>query len=199
LSAKRYTRQKHYEPRPLDEDALARFERGLVLAPTWLRDFTLLLRDAGLRLSEARLLRASDIQDLAREGWLTIRIATGKSGRGRTIPVRTLRLNRVLRGRARGVMTRADDWLFPGRKLRRYVGRHPLTRDGVEKAWRRHAARSGQVGKVLHQLRHTLATELVRAGVRLPEIMAYLGWRRAQTALSYLAARDLLAIPELDR
>jgi len=72
----------------------------------------------------------------------------------------------------------------------------PLRYQSVHEHWVRYSAAAG-VDATLHQLRHTHATELVKAGVSLATIRKRLGHRNLQTTLRYAEQSDAVADAEV--
>lgn len=62
--------------------------------------------------------------------------------------------------------------------------------EAVSQGLRRLADRAGLTGITLHAFRHTCASDLLEAGVRLPEVQKVLGHRGLGTTLRYLAIAD---------
>ena len=144
----------------------------------------------GLRASEARLLRADDV-DLG-AGVLQIRDAKG--GKDRQLPV-SAPLHERLAGYHAQVVGRSDgDWFFPGR------AGQPLTLGNVDKNFRRflwqaripHGGRGH--GPRVHDLRHAFAVNNLRdwfihgedVGALLPVLQTYLGHSSISDTAYYL-------------
>ena len=129
----------------------------------------LFLYNSGARVSEATRLQAKDLQIQRRDGGHALVTLHGKGGRLRQCPLwpRTERvLAQLVRGRA------AEDAVFLSRH------RRPYTRFGVYRLVERCAARVPALdGRKItpHVVRHTSACALVRAGVDLNTIRAWLG------------------------
>ena len=150
-----------------------------------LRDRALLtlLYGTGIRASECAGLREEDV-DL---NDATIRV-TGKGGHERTLPlndrvVEALRLYRQVRGAVK-----------PSAEFFRSRWRGGLSRYAIYERVRRYAQQAGLHKTVSpHQLRHTFATHLVKAGVQLVTIRDLLGHRLITSTQIYLhvTAADL--------
>lgn len=150
-----------------------------------LRDRALLtlLYGTGIRASECAQLREEDM-DLEER---IIRV-TGKGGHQRTLPlsdvvVAALKVYRQARGPGR-----------PREAFFRSRSQQALTRNAVYERVRGYAQRSGIHKRVSpHQLRHTFATHLVKAGVNLVTIRDLLGHRLITSTQIYLhvTAEDL--------
>lgn len=149
---------------------------------------TLLVR-LGLRASEVSRLGLDDID--WRRGQITVR---GKGGRGDVVPLP------VEVGEAMAA------YLQDGRQsssvravfLTAVAPIRPLTGDGVALVVRRACARAGVAPIGPHRLRHTLATETLRAGAPMAEVAQLL--RHADQATSSIyAAADVTAVAALVR
>lgn len=143
------------------------------------RDFALLLLlvRLGLRAGEARRLRLDDVD--WRAGELTVR---GKGTRIDRLPLPQdvgealaayLRRGRPPTAQGRTVFVRVR------------APHQPLTSGGVTDVVSRAAGRAGLAHVTAHQLRHTVATRMVRAGVPLPEISQVLRHRQLSTTAIY--------------
>jgi integrase/recombinase XerD len=143
------------------------------------RDFAMLmlLVRLGLRAGELRALNLDDID--WRAGELTVR---GKGNRIERLPLPadvgqavTAYLQRgrpvTAQGRSVFVRTRAPH--------------RPLSSPGVTQAVAAAASRAGLGRLSAHRLRHTLATQMVRSGVALPEVAQVLRHRRLMTTAIY--------------
>lgn len=145
----------------------------------------------GLRCSEARLLRACDVDIDA--GLLQIRDAKG--GKDRQVPTAEA-LRARLAGYRDRVVARADqDWFFPGSRPG-----EPLTLGNVDKNFRRflwqarisHGGRGH--GPRVHDLRHTFAVNNLRSwfangrdvGALLPVLQTYMGHSSVADTAYYL-------------
>ncbi len=143
------------------------------------RDFALLrlLVRLGLRAGEVRALRLEDID--WRAGELVIR---GKGDRVERLPLPSevgqavaayLRYARPLTAQGRTVFVRVR------------APHQPLSSAGVTAVVVAAASRAG-LGRVsAHRLRHTVATQMVRSGVSLPEVGQVLRHRRLATTAIY--------------
>ena len=137
----------------------------------------MLLARLGMRAGEVRRLALEDID--WRAGELLVR---GKGNRFERLPLPDdvgqalsayLRRGRPVTAQGRTVFVRVRAPL------------HPLSSAGVSQAVAAAAARAG-LGRVsAHRLRHTVATEMVRAGVPLPDVGQVLRHRRLMTTAIY--------------
>jgi site-specific recombinase XerD len=151
-----------------------------------------ILPRTGLRISEACNLRWEDVQH---RGSIPVLVVTGKRGKQRLVPlsagaVRILDQHRAWM--ARWKTHRSDvgeTFLFPG------YGEDAITPDAVRKAVRDlRAAHPGLDGLTPHVLRHTFATNLIRAGRDIDQVRVLLGHTNVKTTIRYLhPATDILA------
>lgn len=142
----------------------------------------LLLRLTGMRLGEGADLAPECLRHLGQDHW-SIHVPLGKLHSERWVPVDE---------EIRGVVARL---LFlrtlppaaePEFLLPRPKGRAVLCND-LRAALREAAQRAGIAARIVpHQLRHTYATAMLRAGVSLPALMKLLGHRTANMTLRYV-------------
>jgi integrase len=145
-------------------------ERLLKASPTWLQDLIMVAVDTGLRRGELVGL-CWDRVDLARA---EVRLTETKNGKERRVPL-TARAHGVL---SRVRRTRAEEAgpFPPGPGKRPWV---------VASAFRRARTQAGLTDFRFHDLRHTFATRLVRAGVDLITIARLLGHSDLRMVLRY--------------
>ena len=130
---------------------------------------------AGLRLSEARQLKISDV-DSER---MLLRVEQGKGAKDRYVPL-SARLLPQLREYYR--RHRPQLWLFPGSDPQQ-----PLSQRVVQRSCREAQRLSGLAKPTTpHTLRHCYATHLLEAGVDLLTIQRLLGHKHLSTTLRYL-------------
>ena len=128
----------------------------------------------GARVSELANLQWGDVERLDDGGLVTIR--RGKGGKTRTIRISTATVD-LIESLGRGA---ADAWLFPSNRT---AG--PLTRQAIGDRVRRWGRQVGlQVWP--HRLRHTHATQAVRAGVDAFCLQATLGHSSTATTSNYV-------------
>ena len=143
----------------------------------------LFLYSTGARVSEAVQLTVGDLQlDSSDLGYSFVSLR-GKGGKTRPCPL----LTGTARVLAEAVAGRsASEPVFLNRSA------HPLTRSGMRQLVKRCAARAAehvpslaakQVGP--HTLRHTSATHLLRSGVDLNTVRAWLGHVKLDTTMVY--------------
>jgi integrase/recombinase XerD len=137
----------------------------------------MLLARLGMRAGEVRSLALEDID--WRAGELLVR---GKGNRFERLPLPAdvgqalsayLQRGRPATAQGRTVFVRVR------------APHRPLSSAGVTRAVAAAAARAGGGQVSAHRLRHTLATELVRAGVALPAVGQVLRHRRLMTTAIY--------------
>lgn len=130
---------------------------------------------AGLRVSEACLLKVADIDSTR----MMIRVANGKGGKDRYTLLPPLLLETL---RLHWQASRPVEWLFP-----KTDGTLPINISQVQKMF--HAAkRRAQVKKQggIHSLRHAFATHLLEAGVDVHTIGRLMGHDQITTTARYL-------------
>lgn len=149
----------------VDEDGL----RALVrVTPRRIRPFVAFLAETGMRRGEALNLRWEDV------GEARLRVRRSKTGRIREVPI-TARLRAILDRLPRGA---------PGHRVFRDVPR--TWPKSVRALWRRAKRRAKLPPSYrLYDLRHARASLLVRAGVPVPTVAAWLGCSAALVLSTY--------------
>jgi integrase/recombinase XerD len=150
-------------------------------APTALRDRALLelMYACGLRASEAIGIEVSDL-DLE----LAILRARGKGSKERVVPVGSAAIQAVRIYLERGRPTLVHGGLV-AHLFVNFRG-EPLTRQGLYKIVRRHAASAGLADRMSpHTLRHTFATHLLAGGCDLRSVQEMLGHADVATTQVY--------------
>jgi site-specific recombinase XerD len=169
-------------PRPLTPEDDARLQAELRARNDLLSNTLLLTRFTGMRIGETVDLSVDCLRHLGGEDW-ALHVPVGKLHNERWVPVdgevRTLvarlRFLATLPPRSEG------EFLLPRPK-----GRGVLCNQ-LRAALCEAAAQAGiAVHLVPHQLRHTYATTMLRAGVSLPALMKLLGHRTANMTLRYV-------------
>jgi site-specific recombinase XerD len=129
--------------------------------------------ELGLRAAEVAELMIGDVDETAG----TLRIAPGKTRRGRMLPL-TQRVRRaIVAYLRRGRPVSADQHLFMRQRTPIGIGVSPeLIRGVVRRAFAKVVGCEGQTGT--HILRHTAATRLHRAGADIKRIADILGEAR---------------------
>jgi site-specific recombinase XerD len=169
-------------PRPLSPEDDARLQTELRQRNDLLSHALLLTRGTGMRIGETIDLAPDCLRHLEGDRW-ALHVPVGKLHSERWTPVDA---------ELRAVVARLSFWrtlppaAAPEFLLPRPKGRGRLGQD-LRAALRQAAAAAGISAKVVpHQLRHTYATSMLRAGVSLPALMKLLGHRTANMTLRYL-------------
>jgi site-specific recombinase XerD len=145
-----------------------------------------LLYGTGLRRGELQRLR---LKDWNREDG-TLRIDGQKTGQERCVPVPSIVYHCV-----ESYLPQRHNHLEVCRRLDQQallVNRHgnPLDEQAVSKLVHRIAKRAGIRLHSLHQFRHSCASDLIAAGVALPEVQRILGHSSVATTMRYLHIAD---------
>jgi site-specific recombinase XerD len=183
-------------PRPLTDDQyrglLAAFDRT---TPVGRRDYAIAacMGDLGLRCGEVADLTLDDLG-----GAGTLRVAAGKSRRGRVLPLPARVRQAVVAYVGRGRPASADRHLFlRHRTLAGVRVSRALVRGVITRAFARVPGCEGRTGT--HVLRHTAATRLHHAGADVKRVADILGHRSIDTAAIYakvdLARLSAVALP----
>jgi site-specific recombinase XerD len=171
-----------YLDKPEMDALLAAPDRSM---PQGQRDYTLLLflYNAGARASEAAELRIKDIDWYARSARIT-----GKGNKQRNCPLWPITLEQLQRATAQREL---EQCVFLNRNGQ------PITRFGIHTLVERHALTAAMKMPSIslkrvspHVIRHTTATHLLRAGVDINTIRAWLGHVSLNTTNIY-AETDL--------
>jgi integrase/recombinase XerD len=168
------------QPRPLSEVIVTRILEAIPASHTRDRALFTLLYETGMRISEALGVQVADL-DLAADDE-KVRVF-GKRQRERTVlltaapqSIRLLRRHLKLSDIRSGSVFRGD---------RRYGGSNlPLEYSVAHYAWQKYCRQAG-VEATIHQLRHSRATLLLKAGVPLATVRKILGHRNIQSTLIY--------------
>jgi integrase len=164
-------------PRFLDDPTASKFMAALAKDPNERRRLMVeILARTGMRVGELGNLRDDAMFRLSGVFWL--RIPVGKLHNDRTVPLHPVLVDliddyRVRRGPSPSglLVVRDDGQPFDRRTIHRYVAA---------------VARRAGTGHVHpHQLRHTLATQLINRGMSLEAIAALLGHRSPRMTLVY--------------
>jgi len=159
-------------PRPLAAEHDALLQRYLESQDDLRSGALRLLRHTGMRIGECLDLADDCLRLLAPEQW-AIHVPLGKLHTERWVPVDRPLAELVRRLRFLAAMEaprRTDPFLLP-----RPLGREYLAQQ-LRLALSRAATAAGLATHVVpHQLRHTYATEMLRAGVSFPAVMKLLG------------------------
>lgn len=176
-------RREDVLPRPLTLDDDARLLTELRQRSHHLHANALLVtRLTGMRIGETADLAADCLRHLAADQW-ALHVPLGKMHNDRLVPVDDE--VRILIDRLQFLRTLppgpSPDFLLP-----RPSGRAVLITD-LRAALHEIVAQVGITAHIVpHQLRHTFATSMLRAGVSLPALMKLLGHRNANMTLRYI-------------
>jgi site-specific recombinase XerD len=177
LPPRHFLREPQRLPRPVQEDALAKFFAVIVAA----RDramFVLMLR-CGLRIGEVAHLRLADL--FLHEAHPRL-VARGKGLRERSVYL-SPRAERALRRYLAERPAAASDFVFLSYQL------DGLSTTAIHKRLMRYRAQA-DVSLTCHRLRHSFANDLLSAGAPVTTIQQLLGHRWLETTQIYVQAND---------
>jgi integrase/recombinase XerD len=145
----------------------------------------------GLRIGEGTRLKISDID--SQRMFVHIRRAKGNKDRYIPLPKRTLEILRAFYK-----MHRNPVWIFPapgrGRYSKMSISKIPIPISSIQIAFR-NAKKKARIHKKVsvRHLRHSYATHLLEAGIRLRYVQDYLGHEDPKTTMVYtrLIKQDL--------
>ena len=147
------------------------------------RALLLFLYHTGARASEAAQLTIGRLQLAGKSPGHSLVILRGKGGKTRLCP--------LLQGSARALADLAEGRAAAEAVFLNRLGR-PITRSGIRQVVERYAAKAAEHAPSLaakkvgpHVLRHTAATHMLRSGVDLNTIRAWLGHARLDTTTVY--------------
>jgi site-specific recombinase XerD len=169
-------------PRPLTPDDDARLQVELRRRNDLLSSALLLTRLTGMRIGETADLSADCLRHLGKDQW-ALHVPLGKLHNERWTPVDDQGRSLIARLRFLRTLPPAapPEFLLP-----RPQGRGALCVQ-LRKALSEAAVQAGIAAHIVpHQLRHTYATSMLRAGVSLPALMKLLGHRAANMTLRYV-------------
>lgn len=169
-------------PRPLTPEDDARLQAELRGRDDWLSSALLLTRLTGMRIGETADLATDCLRHLGADQW-ALHVPVGKLHTERWTPVDDE--VRMVVARLQFLRTlppaTASEFLLPRPK-----GRSMLCTQ-LRAALSDAATQAGISAHVVpHQMRHTYATTMLRAGVSLPALMKLLGHRTANMTLRYV-------------
>jgi site-specific recombinase XerD len=175
-----------YLPRPLSPEDDQRLQRRLIARATLRSKGLLLLRATGMRIGECLQLTADSLRELGQNQW-AVRVPLGKLHTERWVPVDD-DIRKIFRSIQSLRPAQADS---PGLLLLQNNGKPPnylsMRKELITAA--REAGCSVQ--PTPHQLRHTYATEMLRAGVSLPAVKELLGHRTIEMTLRYVQVSQI--------
>lgn len=169
-------------PRPLSPEDDARLQAELRRRNDLLSNALLLTRLTGMRIGETADLAADCLRHVGGEHW-ALHVPVGKLHNERWTPVDAQVRDIVARLRFLATFAPGDT---AGRLLPRLSGASDLYHR-MRAALGEAARAAGITAHVVpHQLRHTYATNMLRAGVSMPALMKLLGHRTANMTLRYV-------------
>ena len=184
-------RRERKIPRPLTAEHDQLLQQELVRRNDLASNALLLLRHTGMRIGECVDL-SSDCLHAGAPGEWAIHVPLGKMKTERMVPVDSFVCQLVQRLR---FLRSLDPTPADGFLLARPKGREMLLR-GLRKSLHEVTAAAGITAWIVpHQLRHTYATFMLRAGVTFPGIMKLLGHSSPDMTMRYLG----IALPDLQR
>jgi site-specific recombinase XerD len=168
-------------PRPLTPEQDAALQAELRRRSDLFANALLLTRLTGMRIGECVDLAPDCVRHLGEDRW-ALHVPLGKLHTERLVPVdEETRAVAARLAFLRTLPPAAKEFLLPRPK-----GRTVLCND-LRAALRQAAQTAGiEADVVPHQLRHTYATSMLRAGVSLPALMKLLGHRTANMTLRYV-------------
>ena len=175
-------------PKPLSPDDDRKLQEILRNDHRFLSQAVFLLRKTGMRVGELRNLKIDSLEKLPSEEY-TLHVPLGKIHTERIIPVDTEAadvFNRLLELRGKYLPLPDERTGVPVQFL--LINKNNWSRPCYMAllATIYSAARRAGIKRVtLHQLRHTYATELARAGINLPALMKLLGHKNINMTLRY--------------
>ncbi len=169
-------------PRPLTPEDDARLQHELRRRNDLLSNALLLTRLTGMRIGETADLAPGCLRHLGGEDW-ALHVPVGKLHNERWTPVDAQARDVVARLRFLATLAPGG---APDRLLPRLSGASGLCQQ-MRRALAEAARAAGITAHIVpHQLRHTYATSMLRAGVSMPALMKLLGHRTANMTLRYV-------------
>jgi len=169
-------------PRPLTPEDDARLQAELLGRNDLLSSALLLTRLTGMRIGETVDLAADCLRHLGGDQW-ALHVPVGKLHNERWTPVDEQVRTLIARLRFLRLLPPAapPEFLLPRPKGRGVLGTQ--LRTALSDA----STQAGITAHIVpHQMRHTYATSMLRAGVSLPALMKLLGHRTANMTLRYV-------------
>ena len=169
-------------PRPLTAEQDRLIQQELLRRNDMPANVFLLLRHTGMRIGECADLSYDCLHNVGPDRW-AIHVPLGKLKTERMVPVDSFVCELVHRLR---FFRSFDPLPADGRLLARHSGKQTLVKQLRPYLYDVSAAVGISTRIVPHQLRHTYATEMVRAGVSLPALMTLLGHVKAEMTMKYV-------------
>jgi site-specific recombinase XerD len=185
-----YPPHDHYLPKPLSPEDDQKLQRRLHERETLRSKGLLLLRATGMRIGECLQLTDDSLRELGQNQW-AVRVPLGKLHTERWVPVDddTCRIFRTIQF----LRPWQDPYpaATPGLLLLQKNGTPPSYLS-MRKELITAAREAGcSIQPTLHQLRHTYATEMLRAGASLPAVRELLGHRTIDMTLRYVQVSQI--------
>jgi site-specific recombinase XerD len=169
-------------PRPLSPEYDRRLQEALRQIDDIRSNGLLLLRATGLRIGELLDLPTDCIRHLGNDQW-ALHVPLGKLHTERFVPVDDE--TRVIH--ARIMLLRQKDAFTDTQHLIPPLSSQYNTYRALHRRLFQATKRAGCPARITpHQLRHTYATEMLRAGVSLPTLMKLLGHKTIEMTLRYV-------------
>jgi site-specific recombinase XerD len=172
-----------YLPRPVSHDVDRLLNHELRKTDDILANALLLIRATGMRIGECLQLKKDSLRQLAPNQW-ALHVPLGKLHNERWVPMDTdahtifLRILSLAAPLDSANPTSGFLLVLPGAKRVSY--------DRMRKALKNASIRAGCSPVRPHQLRHTFATTMIRAGMSLPVLKEILGHRDIRMTLGYV-------------
>jgi integrase len=184
-------RLPHRLPRPLTAQQDQQLQQELLRRNDLGANAFLLIRHTGMRIGECADLCCDCLHAIGPDQW-AIHIPLGKLKTERMVPVDSFVCELVHRLR---FFRSLDPLPADGMLLPRPRSKEALIRQ-LRDYWRQVCHSVGMLTRIVpHQLRHTYATEMLRAGVSFPAVMKLLGRRSPDMTMHYID----IAVPDLQR
>jgi site-specific recombinase XerD len=183
FTSKDYPPLDRYLPKPLSLEDDRLLQQRLIERATIRSNALLILRATGMRIGECRSLEVDSLRNLGKKQW-AVRVPLGKLHTERWLPV-----DDVTRGIFENILAQrpsiprsSDSGLLLMLKNGRIPTYVSLRNELIVAA--REAGCSIQ--PTPHQLRHTFATEMLRAGASLPVVKTLLGHNSLEMTMRYV-------------
>lgn len=175
-------RKEHHLPRPLTPEQDQLIQQELLRRNDLTSNAILLLRHTGMRIGECVDLSFDCLRTLGPNQW-AVHVPLGKLKTERLVPVDSVVCQLIDRLRSLRPPTASNGGCL---LLPRSRGRYMLIRK-LRAALQEVVTAAGISAHIVpHQLRHTYATEMLRAGVSLAAVMKLLGHKSPRMTLAYI-------------
>ena len=174
----------HYLPIPLSPEVDSLLDQQLSQTDDLLANALLLIRATGMRVGECLRLNRGSLRHLAARQY-ALHVPLGKLHNERWVPMddeACTIFNRILSLTS----TASPDPANPSSHLLILPNGKKVTYCTISAALKKAAKRTGTPPVRLHQLRHTYATVMLRAGISLPALKEILGHRDIRMTMGYV-------------